>query len=68
MPEAAPERKIHVRLSPDLHRRLRVCCAELDTTIQDYVVGLLERELGGAGHGNRRDRSARHRPKGRHDE
>ena len=68
MPEPAPERKIHVRLSQDLHRRLRVCCAELDTTIQDYVVDLLERELGGTAHGNQRDRSARGRLRGGRDE
>ena len=65
MPDATPERKIHVRLSPDLHRRLRVRCAELDTTIQDYVVGLLERELGGAARGNQ---SGRSRQRGRRDE
>ena len=45
--DRADARKIHIRLLPDLHRRLRIRCAELDVTIQDFVVGLLERELGG---------------------
>lgn len=43
--DRADARKIHIRLLPDLHRRLRIRCAELDVTIQDFVVGLLEREL-----------------------
>ena len=36
--------KIHVRMDEDLHRRLRIRCAEFDTTIQDFVVELLDRE------------------------
>lgn len=43
--DRADARKIHIRLLPDLHRRLRIRCAELDVTIQDFVVGLLERDL-----------------------
>ena len=39
-------RKIHVRLTLDMHRRLRIRCAELDVTIQDYVVRLLAQTLG----------------------
>ena len=39
------ERKIHVRLARDLHKRLRVRCAELALTIQDYVVDLLVGQL-----------------------
>lgn len=39
------ERKIHVRMDEELHRCLRIRCAELDTTIQDFVVGLIEREV-----------------------
>lgn len=45
MPERNAERKIHIRMSEDLHKRLRIRCAELDTTIQDYVVELFDREL-----------------------
>jgi len=45
MPERNAERKIHIRMGEDLHKRLRIRCAELDTTIQDYVVELLDREL-----------------------
>ena len=45
MPEQNAERKIHIRMQEDLHQRLRIRCAELDTTIQDFVVELLDREL-----------------------
>jgi hypothetical protein len=45
MPERNAERKIHIRVGEDLHKRLRIRCAELDTTIQDYVVEPLDREL-----------------------
>ena len=45
MPERNAERKIHIRMGEDLHERLRIRCAELDETIQDYVVELLGREL-----------------------
>ena len=65
MPERNAERKIHVRMGEDLHKRLRIRCAEVDTTIQDYVVELLGRELStgkrpprtaGAEAGTRRER------------
>ncbi len=39
------ERLIHVRLKSDLHRRLRVQVAEEDTTIQEWVAALIEREI-----------------------
>ena len=35
------------------HRRLRIRSAKLDTTIQDFVVILLDRELSGDGGTNR---------------
>lgn len=38
-------RLIHIRLSKDLHQRLRVQVALLDTTIQDWVAELLEKTL-----------------------
>jgi|GEM_PF-1882391 len=31
------------------HRRLRIRCAELDTTIQNFVVKLLDHELSSGG-------------------
>ena len=65
MTDAAPERKIHVRLSPDMHQRLRVRCAELDTTIQDYVVTLLARELYDTARGSQPDQPERGRQRGR---
>lgn len=52
MPEQSTERKIHIRVEEGLHRRLRIRCAELDTTIQDFVVKLLDRELGDDGAAN----------------
>jgi len=53
MPEQSTERKIHIRVEEGLHRRLRIRCAELDTTIQDFVVKLLDRELVDDGGANR---------------
>lgn len=41
------ERKVHIRVEGELHRLLRIRCAELDLTIQDYVVRLLEENLRG---------------------
>jgi hypothetical protein len=35
------------------HLRLRIRCAEFDTTIQDLVVKLLDRRLSGDGGANR---------------
>lgn len=45
MPERNAERKIHIRMGEDIHKRLRIRCAELDTTLQNYVGKLLDREL-----------------------
>ena len=60
MVERGAERKIHVRLTQGMHKRLRIRCAELDVTIQDYVVRMLEQALTGeAGH----EDSSRTRPK-----
>ncbi len=36
-----------------MHRRLRIRCAELDITIQDFVVKLLGRELADDENANR---------------
>jgi len=38
-------RMIHIRLSPETHKRLRVWAAEEDTTIQDIVSDMIERGL-----------------------
>ncbi len=45
MAERETERKIHIRMTQDMHRRLRIRCAELDVTIQDYVVRKLDQAL-----------------------
>jgi len=39
-------RQIIVRLAIDTHRTLRIRVAEEDTSIQKWVTGLIERELG----------------------
>ena len=39
------EKKIHVRLDGELNRLLRIRCAELELTIQDFVIRLLEKNL-----------------------
>jgi len=42
MSKARPrERKIHVALPDDVHRKLRVKCALEDVTIQEYVSRLI---------------------------
>jgi len=38
-------RMIHVRLPEDVHRKVRVRTAEMDTTIQDWVLRAIQREL-----------------------
>ena len=45
MGEREAEGKIHIRLTQDMHRRLRIRCAEVDVTIQDYVVRTLNQAL-----------------------
>lgn len=57
MPEQSTERKIHIRVEEGLHRRLRIRCAELDTTIQGFVVKFLDRELSDNAGANRADAS-----------
>lgn len=39
------DRMIHVRLSDSTHKRLRVHVAEWETTIQDWVEALIEKQL-----------------------
>ena len=38
-------RMIHVRITEDLHKRLRVRAAESDTTMQDWVAMAIKNEL-----------------------
>ena len=60
--ERSAERKIHIRLTQDMHRRLRLRCAGLDVIIQDYAVRMFERELDVE---SEDDREARSEPMGR---
>jgi predicted HicB family RNase H-like nuclease len=39
------KRMIHIRLQEDVHKRLRIRVAELDTTIQEWVEKLITRVL-----------------------
>ncbi len=41
------DRKVHIALSEDVHKRLRVKCALDDQTIQEYVSQLIEDSLKG---------------------
>ncbi len=43
--EGGKKRMIHIRLSDEAHRRLRILAAELDTSIQEWVEGIVIREL-----------------------
>jgi predicted HicB family RNase H-like nuclease len=36
---------VHVRLTEELHKRLRICAAENDTTLQDWVATAIKNEL-----------------------
>jgi hypothetical protein len=38
-------RMIHVRLPSEVHKRLRIRTAEMDTSIQDWVAALVIKEL-----------------------
>lgn len=38
-------RMVHVRLEPDLHRRLRVVVAAEDTSVQDWMAQLVEKAV-----------------------
>lgn len=38
-------RMIHVRIAESTHKSLRIRVAELDTSIQDWVAGVIEKNL-----------------------
>ena len=52
--EEESPRLIHIRLTPELHRALRVRAAEDDVSIQDWVASLIERTLLPAAKGKRK--------------
>lgn len=39
------QRMVHVRLEPELHRRLRIIVAAEDTSMQDWLAGTVERAV-----------------------
>lgn len=38
-------RMVHIRLSEELHKRLRIRAAEIDSTLQDWVTMAIQNEL-----------------------
>ena len=38
-------RMIHVRLPEEVHKKVRIRAAEMDVTIQDWVLEVIQREL-----------------------
>ncbi len=44
--KAENERLIHIRVSEEVHKRLRIRAAELDTTMQQVVEQIIEKEFG----------------------
>lgn len=40
--EASKERMVHIRVSPELHRKLRLIVAAQDTSLQDWIAQTLE--------------------------
>ncbi len=44
--EIKNERLIHIRVSEEIHRHLRIRAAELDITMQKLVEQMIEKELG----------------------
>ncbi len=41
----AKKRMIHVRLPENIHKKVRIRAAEMDATIQDWVLEAIQREL-----------------------
>ena len=41
----AKTRMIHVRLPEDVHKKVRIRAAEMDATIQDWVLKVIQCEL-----------------------
>ena len=62
MSEGGSDRKIHIRLSEQTHRQLRIRCAELDVTIQDYVSRVIEDSLEGTTKKGRARQTTRKKP------
>lgn len=47
-PRPETERQIHIKLPEATHKRLRIHAATLDTSMQDWVVKVIEGALGSA--------------------
>lgn len=45
LPKNLKKRMIHVRISEDLHKRLRIRAAETEVTMQDWVGSAIKKEL-----------------------
>ncbi len=44
-PREVKTRMIHVRLPEEVHKKVRIRAAEMDVTIQDWVLEVIQREL-----------------------
>lgn len=44
-PKVAKQRMIHIRLSEDIHKELRIAVAEKDTSIQEFTAVAITKEL-----------------------
>ena len=44
-PTVVTERQLHLRVSADEHKRLRVEAAEKDVTLQDHVRSIIQKHL-----------------------
>lgn len=44
-PREVKTRMIHVRLPEEVHKKVRICAAETDMTIQDWALDVIQREL-----------------------
>ena len=44
-PREVKTRMIHVRLPEKVHKKVRICAAETDMTIQDWVLDVIQRQL-----------------------
>lgn len=44
-PGLVAERQLHVRVSPEEHKRLRVQAAEHDVTLQEHIRSIIQKHL-----------------------
>lgn len=45
MSQVSSYKKIHINLPEDVHKKLRIKCALEDSTMQDFVLGILQQAI-----------------------